>query len=126
MKIEQGPQISLNKDEAHELANMMKAKWPLVSKTAEDYNRALILVEKIKQEAEEEPNVEKVFNNVARQALTNYHDFLDFVLGLCGSGDDLEERAITLNGLEDAAKKLKDLKAEAKKVAELENKGEVA
>lgn len=125
MKIEQGPQMPLDKDEAHELANMMKAKWPQVSRTAEDYNRALILVEEIKQEAEKESDVEKVFNDVARRAVTNYHDFLDFVLGLCGSGDDLEERAITLHDLEDAAKKLKDLKSEAKKVAERENEGVV-
>lgn len=123
MKIEQGPQIPLNKDEAHELANMMKAKWPIIPRTAEDYSRALILVEEIKQEAEKESNVEKVFNDIARQAVTNSHDFRDFVLGLCGSGDDLEKRSITLHGLEDAAKKLKDLKSEAKKVAERENEG---
>ena len=126
MNVEQGPQAPLNEDESHELANMMKARWPQMSRTAEDYNRALILVEEIKREAENEPDVRKVFNAVARQAVTNYHDFIDFVLELCGSGDDYGERAITLRGLEDAAKKLKDLEAQAKEVAGRENKGVVA
>jgi len=139
MKFELPPQQRLNEAEAHEEANMMRVKlgvdpefgWKENGRmpTAEDYDRALKVVEKMKRMAEKEPLTKKVLIELARLATKSafglYKGFA-FIASGPWAGDiaareaGREEEGV-LNKLDDAASDLRKLKAEAEEFGKQEN-----
>jgi hypothetical protein len=116
----------LGEDVAQEEANMMKAKLEgdeLGRKlTAEDYDKALEVVEEIKRMAEEEPTTEKILFKFARltaKSAYGVQKILTYLSTLPDSfiatGGIKREEKETLKKFEDAASELRKLRDEAKK-----------
>jgi len=138
MGSEQWPQQPLNNAEAQEEANMMRAKLEANPErtgqvmetgekiTAEDYDKALEVVEEMKRMAEEEPASKKVMYEMARLAtkskygirigLTYLSTLPDAFWATAGLKDERKE---ALGKLDDAASELRKLKAEAEKFEDI-------
>lgn len=134
----------LSKNEAHDEANMMNVKlaeepdwynkvkrvngeqkW---SPKAEDYDRALEVVEEVKKMVEEEPLTEKVLTNIARLAVKSSFGVAEVfaamagISGVSGPAEMIYQKKIKiLENLDDASKKLSDLKAKGKEFGKREN-----
>ena len=145
------PTEPLNVDEAHEEANMMKvlaranhdqhenilasekpADWNMETKnlTAEDYDKALEVVEEMKKMVEEEPLTEKVIFKLARLSAKSVYGFQKLLTHLStlpdsfiATGGIIREENETLKKLNDASSELQKLKAEAEKWGRTEIKG---
>lgn len=116
------PPDKLNEKEAHEEAAMMKSILRdepthddyIMPRTAEEYDRALFVVEQIKRMAEEEPLTEKVFCEIARLTAKSGYVVLGFLAYLNErilTNKEFSDKENILRSLDDASKKLKDLKA---------------
>lgn len=129
------PKQPLIKDEAHEEANMMKVEAGYGGmvlagfsepRTAAQYDAALLVVEEIKQMAEEEPLTRKVLSNIARLAVKSGYGVLTIIniLGLIDFQADQvmidNDREQVLEKIKDASARLKELKDEAMKLGEYE------
>jgi hypothetical protein len=130
----------LSKDEAHDEANMMNVKLKVDPRfgdirekhgekpTAEDYDKALEIVEQMKKMAEEEPLTEKVFSGMSRLAVkagfgtAEVFGAMAGIGGASGPAEMIDQKKIkVLENLEDASTKLKKLKAEAEEFGKRAN-----
>ncbi|MCX6763903.1 MAG: hypothetical protein NTZ97_04220, partial [Candidatus Moranbacteria bacterium] len=115
-------------EEAHDLANMMKVELgaiPAYEKylkptTAEEYDKALEVVEEIKRMAEEEPLTQKVLYEIARLAVKSSYGVAEVLAALPESNPNLKygetmlwkidnNKTELLKKLEDATMKLRKL-----------------
>ncbi len=136
------PSSLLNKDEAHEEANMMNVKLGVDTyfggmrekngrkPTAEDYDKALEVVEQMKKMAEEEPLTEKVFSKISRLAVKVGFGIAEVFVVMAAPGAAMVTGTATkleykkedvLKKLEDASTKLRELKAEAEEFGKRAN-----
>lgn len=144
MKFEKPPQQPLNEEKAHEEANMMRVKlgidprfgWKMENgrhegrPTAEDYDKALEVVEEMKSIAEKEPLTKKVLLELARLATKSafgvYKGFASIASGPWAGDTAVREIDRTeegvLNEFDDAASELRKLRAEAEEFGRQENK----
>lgn len=143
MNIEQMPQQPLKKDEAHDEANMIRSELKVDSvlfgrmwkdgrltekPKAEDYDRALEVVEEIKLMAEKEPLVQKALIDISRLAVKSGYGVLEVFSALSSgiSGDSTkdiyQDKLEVLKKIESASARLKSLRAGAKEFGESENK----
>jgi len=129
----------LSKDEAHDEANMMNVLLKVdpwfggmrekhgKKPTAEDYDKALEVVEQMKKMAEEEPLTEKALAQVARLAVKGGLGTAEVFAAMSGVGIHgpaeiiYQKKLKVLENLEDASIKFKKLKAEAEEFGKRAN-----
>jgi hypothetical protein len=131
----------LSKNDAKDEANMMESKLGVMpdfygymreskrgKPTAEDYDKALEVVEEIKKMAEEEPLTKKILTEIARLAVKSSLGVAEVfaamagISGVSGPAEIIYQKKIkVLESLEDASTKLKGLKAEAEEFSKRDN-----
>jgi len=131
----------LNEDEAHEEANMMRIKAGADPgskeflkefqgpKTKEEYDKALAVVEEIKQMVgKKEPMTQKVFSEISRLAIQSGYGVLMVIAELTRAkaegktADEIyQKKNDMLRKIDSASAKLKELQAQANDLGEFDS-----
>lgn len=122
--MEVGKRERLNQGDAHNEANLLKAKLAEMLKrepNSEDYQKAFDAVEEMRRVASEEPNFDKIvfkIFQIGNRYFNNAADGLLWVLTLGERPDQSDEanREWHLRRFDDASSRLRELGAEAERL----------